>query len=59
MGNMPAWPWPKEVRFPPFTRGKKQLEKVDVNWSREYSVVQIHINRVNGVLIREHQRLIR
>jgi hypothetical protein len=30
-----------EVKFPPFTRGKKQLEKVDVDWSRELSLVRI------------------
>ena len=28
-----------EVKLPPFTTGKKQLEKVDVDWSRELSVV--------------------
>lgn len=39
-----------EVKLPPFTRGKKQLEKVDVDWSRELSVVRIHIERVIGVL---------
>ena len=39
-----------EVKFPPFTRGKKQLEKVDVDWSRELSLVRIHVERVIGVL---------
>ena len=28
-----------EVKVPPFSRGKKQLEKVDVDWSRELSIV--------------------
>ena len=39
-----------EVRLPPFTRGKKQLEKVDIDWSRELSIVRIHVERVIGVL---------
>lgn len=39
-----------EVKTPPFTRGKKQLEKVDVDWSRELSVVRIHVEHVIGVL---------
>ena len=30
-----------EVKHPPFTRGKKQLEKVEVDWSRELSRVRI------------------
>jgi len=38
-----------EVKIPPFTNRKKQLEKV-VNWSRELSIVQIHVKRVIGVL---------
>ena len=36
--------------MPPFTRGKKQLEKVDVDWSRELSIVRIHVERVIGVI---------
>ena len=39
-----------EVKVPPFSRGKKQLEKVDVDWSRELSIVRIHGERVIGVL---------
>ena len=35
-----------EVKVPPFSRGKKQLEKVDVDWSRELSIVRIHVKRV-------------
>jgi len=34
-----------EVKHPPFTRGKKQLEKVDVDWTRELG--GIHANIVN------------
>ena len=36
-----------EIKMPPFTKGKKQLEKVDVDWSRELSLV---VERVIGVL---------
>ena len=39
-----------EVKTPPFTKGKKQLEKVEVDWSRELSLVRIHVERVIGVL---------
>ena len=39
-----------EVKVPPFTKGKKQLEKIQVDWSRELSVVRIHVERIIGVL---------
>ena len=39
-----------EVKIPPFTKGKKQLEKIQVDWSRELSVVRIHVERIIGVL---------
>ena len=39
-----------EIKTPPFTRGKQQLEKVQVDWSRELSLVRIHVERVIGVL---------
>ena len=39
-----------EVKTPPFTKGKKQLEKQEVDWSRELSIVRIHVERVIGVL---------
>ena len=39
-----------EVKIPPFTKGKKQLEKIEVDWSRELSLVHIHVERVIGVL---------
>ena len=39
-----------EVKTPPFTKGKKQPEKINVGWNRELSVVRIHVERVNGVL---------
>ena len=39
-----------EVKMPPFTKGKKQLEKQEVDWSRELSSVRIHVERVIGQL---------
>ena len=39
-----------EVKILPFTKRKKQLEKIDVEWSRELSIVRIHVERVIGVL---------
>ena len=39
-----------EVKTPPFTKGKKQLEKQEVDWSRELSIVRIHMERVIGTL---------
>ena len=39
-----------EVKIPPFTKGKKQLEKVDVGWSRELSSVRIHVEQIIGTL---------
>ena len=46
-----------EIKTPPFTKGKKQLEKVNVDWSRELSVVQIHVERVIGVLKQNYKIL--
>ena len=42
MENTPVWQ-------PPFTRGKKQLERMEVD-SRELSIVRIHLERIVGVL---------
>jgi len=39
-----------EVKTPPFTKGKRQLEKVEIDWSRESSLVRIHVERVIEVL---------
>ena len=39
-----------EIKIPPFTKGKKQLDKVEVDWSRELSMVRIHVERVIGLL---------
>ena len=38
-----------EVKTPPFTKGKKQLEKQEVDWSHKLSIA-IHIERVIGLL---------
>jgi hypothetical protein len=37
-----------EIKMPPFTKGKKQLSKVEIDWSRELSSVRIHVERVLG-----------
>ena len=39
-----------EVKLPPFTKGKKQLKKVDVDFARQLSRVRIHVERVIGFL---------
>ena len=39
-----------EIKIPPFTKGKKQLDKVDIDSSRELSLVRIHVERIIGVL---------
>ena len=46
-----------EIKTPPFTKGKKQLEKVNVDWSRELPVVQIHVEHVTGVLKQNYKIL--
>ncbi len=35
-----------EVKLPPFTRGKKQLSKAEVDIARKLSRVRIHVERV-------------
>ena len=39
-----------EVKVPPFTKGKKQLEKVGIDWGPELSLVRIHVECIIGVL---------
>ena len=39
-----------EVKIPPFTKGKKQLSKCEVDTARELSRIRIHIERVIGLL---------
>lgn len=43
-----------EVKIPPFTEGKKQLEKQDIDWSWVLSVVRIHVERIIGLLKRKY-----
>ena len=45
-----------EVKFPPFTKGKKQLEKLDVDWSRKLS--QVHVERVIGACSKTYYKLL-
>ena len=46
-----------EVKLPPFTRGKKQLSKLEVDTSRQLSRVQIHVERVIGFLRQKYTML--
>ena len=46
-----------EVKLPPFTRGKKQLERVDVDLARRLSRVRIHVERVIGLLRQKYTLL--
>ncbi len=39
-----------EVKIPPFTKGKKQLSKYEVDSARQLSRVRIHVERVIGLL---------
>ena len=39
-----------EVRIPPFTKGKKQLSKVEIDTARQLSHVRIHVERVIGTI---------
>lgn len=46
-----------EVKIPPFTRGVNQLEKKEVDWSRELSIVRIHVERVIGTVKQKYTLL--
>ncbi len=39
-----------EIIIPPFTKGKAQLERKEVDWSCELSVIHIHVERVIGTV---------
>ena len=39
-----------EVKGPPFTRGKKQINRMEVDKSCDLSQVRIHVERVIGIL---------
>ena len=38
------------MKIPPFTKGKKQLSKLEVDTARQLSRVRIHVERVIGLL---------
>ena len=44
-----------EVKIPPFTKGKKQLSKAEVDTARQLAQVRIHVERVIGV-VRQNTR---
>jgi len=46
-----------EVKLPPFTKGKKQLSKAQVDLSHQLSRVCIHIERVIGVVRQKYTSL--
>ena len=46
-----------EVKVPPFTKGKKQLSRSEVDKSREISHVRIHVERVIGMLKQKYKIL--
>ena len=46
---------PAEVKTPLFTKGKEQLEKIEVDWSWELSIVCIHVERVIGILKQKYR----
>ena len=39
-----------EISISPFTRGKKQLSKMEIDTARQLSCVRIHVERVIGLL---------
>ena len=39
-----------EVEIPPFTKGKNQLDKIEVDFAWQLSWVRIHVERVIGLL---------
>ena len=45
-----VWFHQAELNIPAFTRGKKQLEPVDVEETRKIANVRIHVERVIGIL---------
>ena len=46
-----------KVKLPPFTRGKKQLSKSQVDLSRQLSRVRIHVERVIEVVRQKYSIL--
>ena len=46
-----------EVKLPPFTKGKKQLSKIEVDAARRLSWVRIHVERVIGMIRQKYMIL--
>ena len=46
-----------EIVIPPFSRGKKQLSKLEVDTARQLSRVRIHVERVIGLLRQKYTLL--
>ena len=46
-----------EVKMPPFTKGKKQLSRVEVDGARRLSRVRIHVERVIGMIRQKYTML--
>ena len=47
-----------EIHVPPYTRGKKQLLKLEVDTAHQLSRVRIHVERVIGVLRQKYTILV-
>ena len=43
-----------EVEIAPFTKGKKQLDKIDIDFARQLSQVSIYVERVIGLLCQKY-----
>ena len=46
-----------KVCIPPFTEGRKQLTRHEVDWSREISHVRVHVEHVIGQLKQKYTAL--
>ena len=46
-----------EVKTPPFTKGKKQLSKLELDTARQLSRVRVHVERVIGLLRQKYTLL--
>jgi len=46
-----------EVKIPPFTKGKKQLSKMEIDGARRLSSIRIHVERVIGMVRRKYTTL--
>jgi len=46
-----------QVKIPPFTRGKKQLSKLEIDCACQLSQVRIHVERVIGLVRQKYSIL--